>query len=95
MYAPRGVSASIPNRQQSLRRGTRTYRYTFFNHPGETRALAAVELVSESDQAAASVAAELLSKSYALYVEVWSEGRFILRLGKNDGHSMDHRQLSV
>jgi hypothetical protein len=81
MHATRGVRASVP-KQQSSHASARTYRYTFFNDPNERRALAAVELLCESDEAAGTVAAELLEKSHAACVEVWSEGHFIARRQK-------------
>jgi len=60
----------------------RRYRYTFLKQIDDLRALAAVELVAESDEAAAAVANELLKKSDALIVEVWCAGQLVLHVAK-------------
>ena len=60
----------------------RSYRYTFLNHPDDDRALAAFVLMAESDETASKVAKELLEKSDAICVEVWSNGQLISRVNK-------------
>lgn len=62
--------------------GIRGYRYTFLNHPDDDRALAAFVLMAESDETASRLAKELLEKSDAGCVEVWSDGRLISRVAK-------------
>jgi hypothetical protein len=60
----------------------RSYRYTFLSHPDDDRALAAFVLMAESDETASRVAKELLEKSDAICVEVWSNGQLISRVNK-------------
>jgi hypothetical protein len=52
------------------------------DHPNDDRALAAFEMVSASDEAAGELAKELLDKSGAAFVEVWSDGCLVLRMTK-------------
>ena len=52
------------------------------NHPDDDRALAAFVLMAESDETASRLAKELLEKSDAICVEVWSSGQLISRVNK-------------
>src|SRR5256885_2303003 len=57
----------------SVQRAMRSYRYTFLNHPDDERSLASFVLLSDSDETASDVAKDLLVKSDATCVEVWSD----------------------
>jgi len=50
------------------------------SHPDDDRALAAFVLMAESDEAASRVAGDLLEKSEATCVEVWSDGHLVSRV---------------
>jgi len=65
---------------QSRGHSIRGYRYTFLNHPDDDRALAAFVLMADSDETASKLAKELLDKSDAACVEVWSDGELISRV---------------
>jgi hypothetical protein len=69
-------SAELP------RHALRSYRYTFFDRPDDDRALAALVLLADSDEDAGELAKQLLEKSDAAIVEVWSDGRLVVRMGK-------------
>ncbi len=56
-----------------------SYRYTFLG-PDHEQIIAALELFIASEDAACGLANELLRKSAAQYVEVWSAGRLVLSL---------------
>jgi hypothetical protein len=56
-----------------------SYRYTFLGADHE-QIVAALELFIASEDAACGLANELLRKSAAQFVEVWSGGRLVLSL---------------
>jgi hypothetical protein len=67
--------------QDASRRDCRRYRYTFLRE-NEERAVAAFELFLVSQDAACELANELIEKSEADAVEVWCEGRLLVRFVK-------------
>src|SRR5215470_18873747 len=68
-------------RAQVPGRDFRRYRFTFLRH-NEERAVAAFELFLASQEGAGQLASELLGRSDAQFVEVWSDGQVIFRFDK-------------
>ncbi len=78
--APSVVAGAVlaGNRRRELAK----YRYTFLDHADEERAVAAFELFVSSEEDACKLANELLERADSRYVEVWRDGRLVLRLAK-------------
>ncbi len=78
--APSVVAGAVlaGNRRRELAK----YRYTFLDHADEERAVAAFELFMSSEEDACKLAKELLERADSRYVEVWRDGRLVLRLAK-------------
>ena len=58
-----------------------SYRYTFLGSDHE-QIVAAVELFIASEDAACRLASDLLDKSPAAFVEIWSDGRLVMSVAK-------------
>ena len=75
------MTARVPVPTGGRQRDCRRYRYTFLRHDDE-RAVAAFELFLGSDDSACDLARILLDRSDAELVELWTDGRLLLRLHK-------------
>jgi len=58
-----------------------TYRFTFLGSDNE-QIIAALELFIASEDAARKLAHELLEKSAAAFVEVWTAGSLVFKIAK-------------